>query len=162
MVRVGGLVLSVVYAAAIVWLYTSQPQTGSEAIGGLASTIGAYRIDRQAFDDGLAFFRQDKFAEARLAFDRADPARRDGLTQFYVAYSYYREGWGRLYSDDKLFKAGLDAVNRAIEVAPDHRLVVDDQTLKMRSIEELKVELESGLKHEPADLNPLRMFEPRK
>ena len=162
MVRVAGLVLSGVYAGAIVWLYSSQPQTRSEAIGGLASTIGVYRIDRQAFDDGLAFFRQEKFAEARLAFERADPARRDALTQFYVAYSCYREGWGRLYSDDKLFKPGLDAVNRAIEVAPDHRLVVDDPTLKMHSAEELKVELEHGLKQEPADLNPLRLFESRK
>ena len=162
MVRVAGLILSVVYAAAIVWLYSSQPQTGSEAIGGLASTIGANRIDRQAFEDGLAFFRQDKFAEARLAFDRADPARRDGVTQFYIAYSYYREGWGRVYSDDNLFKPGLDAVNRAIEVAPDRRLVVEDQTLKMHSAEELKIELERGLKRDPSDLNPLRVFDSRK
>jgi tetratricopeptide (TPR) repeat protein len=162
MVRAAGLVLSVVYAAAIVWLYTSQPQTGAEAMGGLASTIGAYRIDQRAFEDGLVFFRQDKFPEARLAFERADSARRDARTQFYVAYSYYREGWGRVYSDDTLFKQGLDAVNRAIEIAPDNRLAVDDDTLKMRTTEELKVELERGLKREPADLNPLRMFEPRK
>jgi hypothetical protein len=162
MVRAAGLVLSIVYAAAIVWLYSSQPQTGSEAMGGLASTIGAYRIDQRAFDDGLVFFRQEKFPEARLAFERADLARRDARTQFYIAYSYYREGWGRVYSDDKLFAAGLDAVNRAIEIAPGNRFVVDDDTLKMRSTEELKVELERGLRREPSDLNPMRVFEPRK
>jgi hypothetical protein len=162
MVRAAGLTLSILYAAAIVWLYSSQPQTRAEAVGGLAATLGAYRIDRQAFDDGVAFFRQDKFAEARLAFDRADSARRDALTQFYIAYSYYREGWGRVYSDDKLFKAGLDAVNRAIEVAPDHRLVVDDGTLQMHSTDELKVELERGLAREPSDFNPLRVFGSRK
>jgi hypothetical protein len=162
MVRVAGLVLSIAYAAAIVWLYSSQPQTRAEAVGGLAATLGAYRIDRQAFDDGVAFFRQDKFAEARLAFDRADPARRDALTQFYIAYSFYREGWGRVYNDDKLFKAGLDAVNRAIEVAPDRRLVADDGTLQMHSAEELKVELERGLTREASDFNPLRVFGSRK
>jgi len=162
MVRAAGFVMSVAYAAVIVWLYTSQPQTRAEAVGGLAATLGAYRVDQQALDAGLAFFRDDKFAEARLAFDRADPARRDALTQFYVAYSYYREGWGRVYSDDKLFKAGLDAVNRAIEVAPDRRLVVDDGALQMHSSEELKIELERGLKREASDFNPLRVFGSRK
>ena len=162
MVRVAGLVMSVVYAAAIVWLYTSQPQTRAEALGGLAASVGAYRIDNQAFADGLSFFRADKFEEARMAFARADPAARDGRTQFYVAYSYYRQGWGRLYSDDRLFKQGLDAVNRAIEVAPANRIVVEDETLGMRTAEELKAELERGLRREPSDFNPLRVLDPRK
>ena len=162
MVRVAGLAIAVAYAGVIVWLYASQPQTGAEAVGGLAATVGAYRIDRQAFDDGLAFFRADKFAEARLAFERADGAHRDALTQFYVAYSYYRQGWGRLSSDDELFKQGLDAVNRAIALAPSHRLVVEDETLAMRSADELKVELEEGLRRDASDFNPLRVFEQRK
>ena len=162
MLRLAGLVMSCVYAAVIVWLYSSQPQTGAEAVGGLAATIGAYTIDRDAFEQGVTFFRQEKFAEARMAFARADRARRDARTQFYIAYSYYREGWGRLYSDDRLFKPGLDAVNRAIEVAPGNRLVVEDETLGMRTAVELKAELERGLKREPSDLNPLRAFEPRK
>ena len=38
--------------------------------------------------------------------DRADPARRDAPTQFYIAYSFYREGWGRVYSDDRAVQAG--------------------------------------------------------
>ena len=65
-----------------------------------------YRIDQQAFDDGLAFFNRDQFDEAQTAFARADPAGRDSLTQFYIAYSYYRQGWGRVYNDDALFKRG--------------------------------------------------------
>jgi hypothetical protein len=162
MVRIAGLVMSAAYAAVIVWLYAVQPQTSAEAIGGLASTVGAYRVDEQAFDDGLEFFRADKFAEARLAFARADPARRDARTQFYVAYAFYRQGWGRLSSDDALFKEGLEAVDRAIEVAPGHRLVVDDDNVKMRTAEELKVELERGQRREASDFNPLRVFEPRK
>jgi hypothetical protein len=162
MVRLAGLLLSLAYATVIVWLYSSQPQSGAEAVGGFAATIGAYRIDQRAFADGLAFFRNEQFAEARMAFERADAARRDARTQFYIAYSYYREGWGRFFSDDKLFKPGLDAVNRAIELAPGNRLVVDDESLGMRTTDELKVELERGLRREASDFNPVRVIEPRK
>jgi tetratricopeptide (TPR) repeat protein len=162
MVRVVGLAIAIGYAAVIVWLYASQPQTRAEALGGLAATVGAYRIDQQAFDDGRRFFRQDQFAEARMAFERADTAHRDARTQFYIAYSYYREGWGRLYNDDALFKRGLEAVDRAIALAPDHRLVVEDENLKMRSGDELKAELERGLRREASDFNPLRVLDPRK
>jgi hypothetical protein len=65
MVRIGGLALAIAYAAVIGWLYASQPQTRAEALGGLAATVGAYRIDAVAFQEGLTFFRQDKFPEAR-------------------------------------------------------------------------------------------------
>lgn len=162
MVRIGGLALAIAYAAIIGWLYVSQPQTRAEALGGLAATVGVYRIDAVAFQEGLAFFRQDKFPEARYAFQRADQARRDPQTQFYIAYSFYREGWGRFYSDDQLFKQGLDTINRAIELEHGQRIVVEDQTLGMRSAEELKAELERGLRREASDLNPMRVFEPRK
>ena len=162
MIRAVGLVVSVVYAAVIVWAYTSQPQTGAEAIGGLAFTVGAYRIDEQAFQDAIGLFRQDQFAASRAAFDRADPARRDARTQFYIAYSFYREGWRRFYNDDALFKQGLEAVNRAIDLAPGHRLVVDDAGLMMHSADELRSELESGLRTDASDFNPTRVFAPRK
>jgi tetratricopeptide (TPR) repeat protein len=162
MIRAAGLVMTIVYAALIAWLYSSQPQSGSEVVGGLAASIGAYRIDAQAFREGLAFFRRDMFPEARMAFNRADPAHRDARTQFYIAYSYYRQGWGRMYNDDELFRQGLEAVNRAIEVAPSNRLIVDDATLGMRSTDELKAELERGLTTNASDLNPLRVLESRK
>jgi hypothetical protein len=162
MVRAAGLAFSVLYAAIVVWLYASQPQTRAEAIGGLAATVGAYRVDAQAFEEGLTFFRRDMFAEARLAFGRADPAKRDARTQFYIAYSFYREGWGRLYSDDALFKQGLEAVERAIAVAPSGRVIVDDTQLGMHSSDELKAELERGLRRDASDFNPLRVFDQRK
>ena len=162
MVRALGLACSVVYAAVIVWLYASQPQTRAEAIGGLAATVGAYRVDATAFDEALAFFRRDMFPEARLAFARADPARRDARTQFYVAYSFYREGWGRVYSDDALFKQGVEAVDRAIAAAPEGRVIVDDTALGMRSSDELKAELERGLRRDASDFNPLRVLDQRK
>ena len=130
--------------------------------GGLASGIGAYRVDGQAFADGLGFFRKDQFVEARAAFDRADPAERDARTQFYIAYSYYRQGWGRLYNDDTLFSEGLKRVDLAISLAPAGRLVVEDPDLKMRTADELRAELEEGLRRDASDLNPLRVLRERK
>ena len=117
-VRAAGLGIAIVYASLIAWLFVRQPTTFAEVTGGLSSAVGVYRIDQQAFDDGLRYFRNDQFAEARAAFERADPARRDALTQFYIGYTFYREGWGRFYSDDRLYREGLEAVNRAIALAP--------------------------------------------
>ena len=161
-VRAGGAAAMIAYAAFIGWMYARQPQSGAELAGALAASVGAYRVDERAFMEGLQYFRRDEFAAARSAFDRADPARRDAQTQFYVAYSYYREGWGRLYQDDDLFAQGLQAVNRAIANAPNGRIVVDDADLQMKSADELKAELEAGLRRDAADFNPLRVLRPRK
>ena len=90
LVRAAGLIASGAYAAFIVWLHVTQPRTIAQVTGGLASSVGAYRADPQAFADGLQFFRRDQFIEARAALMRADPAERDAQTQFYIGYSYYR------------------------------------------------------------------------
>jgi hypothetical protein len=161
-IRALGLAVAVGYAAFIFWVYLEQPQTTSEVIGGLSATVGVYSIDQQAFDDGLRFFRQDQFVPARSAFERADPAYRDARTQFYIAYSYYRQGWGRLYQDDQLFGLGLEAVDRAIALAPGGRLIVDDPDLQMKSADELRAELEAGTKQDLSDLNPVRALRQRK
>jgi hypothetical protein len=162
MIRAVGMAVSAVYAAAIVWAYASQPQTSAEAIGGLASTLGAYRIDEQSFREAVELFRQDRFAEARASFERADPAHRDARTQFYIAYSFYRQGWRRFYGDDALYKQGLAAADRAIELSPGQSLVVDDPQLTMHTADELRTELERGLRTDASDFNPLRVFTPRK
>ena len=161
-IRVFGLVLSICYATGILWLYIRQPQTVAEVTGGLAASVGAYRIDQRAFDDGLALFHRDELEASRAAFERADPAGRDALTQFYIAYSYYRSGWGRLYQDDVYFKQGLERADKAIELAPDGRLVVDDPRLGMHSADELRAELAQGLRTEVSDFNPMRVFGTRK
>jgi len=161
-VRSVGLAIAVAYSALIAWLYATQPQTMAQVTGGLASSIGAYRVDPQAFADGQEFFRHDQFVEARASFGRADPAERDARTQFYIAYSYYRQGWGRLYSDDALFAKGLAAVDKAIALAPGGRLVVDDPDLQMHSADELRAELQRGMTTEPSDFNPLRVLRKRK
>jgi hypothetical protein len=160
--RATGLALAVVYMGMIGWLYVRQPQTIAQVTGGLSAAIGAYRIDQQAFDDGLRFFQNDQFVEARMAFARADPAVRDARTQFYIAYSFYRQGWGRLYHDDVLYRQGEEAVDRALALAPGGRLVVDDADLKMQTPEELKTELQAGLRRDASDFNPMRVLSERK
>src|SRR5512147_752409 len=95
-VRATGAALTVAYAVLIGWLAASQPQTFAEVTGGLAATFGAYEVDAVGFEEGRQLFLQDQFEAARSAWARADPAARDPRTQFYVAYSYYRQGWGRL------------------------------------------------------------------
>ena len=161
-VRGVGLAASLAYAALTAWLYATQPQTVAQVTGGLASVVGAYSIDKQAFEDGLRFFQSDRFAEARAAFARADKAERDALTQFYIAYSWYREGWGRVYNDDAKFQKGIAAVDKAIALAPSGRLVVDDPNLQMKSADELRAELQRGVTRDASDFNPLKVFRTRK
>ncbi|PYQ54239.1 MAG: hypothetical protein DMF78_06715 [Acidobacteria bacterium] len=160
--RVAGLVLAAAYASLIVWVYARQPRTVRQLTGGMAATVGAYKVDAVNFEEGLRFFRNDQFMEARAAFERADPAHQDALTQFYVAYSFYRQGWGRVYRDDALFRLGLEAVDRAIAHAPGGRLVVSDGNLGMHTADELRAELQRGAQRSMSDFNPMKVFEPRK
>jgi tetratricopeptide (TPR) repeat protein len=162
LVRGAGLACALVYGAFIVWLYARQPASLPEVSGGVASVLGAYRTDPDELARGLRFFRNEMFEEARAAFERADPARQDARVQFYVAYSYYRQGWGRTYSDDALFRKGLDALDRAISVAPSGLVVVEDPGLAMQSGDELGAELRRGLSRDLSDLNPLRLLRERK
>ncbi|HET9712756.1 MAG TPA: hypothetical protein VFP64_12760, partial [Pyrinomonadaceae bacterium] len=99
---------------------------------------------------------------ARDEWQRADPAQGDARTQFYIAYSFYREGWGRLYHDQQLFKQGLEAVNRAIGLASASPLTVDDPNLRMHSAAELKAELEQGTERSWNDVNPFKVLRTRK
>jgi hypothetical protein len=107
-------------------------------------------------------FIREQYRAARVEWERADPARRDARTQFYVAYSFYRQGWGRVYNDDALFRRGLEAVNLAIDLSKDAPLSVEDAELKMHTAAELKAELERGLERTADDLNPLKVFRERK
>jgi hypothetical protein len=159
--RALGLVVSALYATFIVWLYAAQPRTLVEVRGGVTASLGAYTIDRASFDEGLRFFRADQFVEARSAFARADPAQRDATTQFYIAYSFLRQGWGRFYHDDALYKEGRAALTRAVHAAPTGRVQVDDPGLALRSSDELDAELARGLTRDASDLNPLKVWSRR-
>jgi len=159
-IHISSIVLVTASLAFIGFLYLSQPKTLAEVSTKSSVAIGTYATDKAEFDRGLELFRKDDLIGARTAFERADPERRDANTQFYIAYSYYRQGWGRVSSDDTLFKPGLDAVERVIALDPTYRS--SDASLTMRTPSELKNELEEGLKITPSDLDPLKLFRERK
>ena len=161
-IQVVGLGFTIAYAAFIVWIYATEPRTLKEVTTGAQVAAGTYEINQEKFNSALSLFRREQFRAARDEWQRADPAQQDAHTQFYIAYSFYREGWGRLYFDQELFKQGLDAVNRAIALSPATPLTVDDPDLSMHTAAELKVELEQGLEHGWSDVNPLKVLRPRK
>jgi len=156
-----GIVSTLAYGAAIAWLYATAPRSLGEVATGARVAAGTYQVDAARFDAGLRLFRAEQFRAARDEWGRADPARRDPRTQFYVAYAFYREGWGRLYKDDALYRQGLEAVDRAIALSPVP-LTVADPTLQMHAAAELKAELEKGTERRMDDLNPMKLLEPRK
>ncbi len=158
-----GIAVTVLYAVFIIWIYATAPRTLREVATGVQVAAGTYEVDTAKFEAGRELFRQEKYAAAREAWRQADPAERDARTQFYVAYAFYREGWGRVYNDDALFKQGLEAVNRAIDSAGnDATLTIDDANLQLHTPAELKAELEAGATRSWSDLNPLKVLRQRK
>jgi hypothetical protein len=161
LMQIIGLVVSVLYAAVIVWLFATEPRSFKEVATGAQVATGTYQVDQQKFEAALALFRRDQFRPARDEWRRADPAQSDPKTQFYIAYAFYREGWGRVYYDQDLFKQGLEAVNRAIALSPAPLTVADDN-LQMHTAAELKAELEQGTERTWGDVNPLKVLRTRK
>lgn len=159
-IQIIGVILTVMGLSFIVFLYTTEPRSLAEVTTKGAVVIGTYEIDRAKFEEGVASFRKDEFIAARDAFARADPERRDATTQFYIAYSFYRQGWGRWTNDDKLFQAGIEAVNRVTAIDPNFR--VTDSSLVMKAPIELRTELEEGLKVTADDFNPMKLTRERK
>ena len=166
-----GIVLAAVYGIFIAFLYAAEPRSIEEislkartTIENVATkgqvAIGAYEIDQAHFNEGLLAFRQDNFIAARDSFQRADPERRDPRTQYYIAYSFYRQGWGRLTNDDALFRQSLETLERVTLLDPAYRS--DDTDLQLRSPAELRNELDEGLKVTIDDFNPLRVVRERK
>ncbi|MEA3011682.1 MAG: hypothetical protein QOD42_227 [Sphingomonadales bacterium] len=157
-----GIAWTILYAAFVVWLYAAAPQSIGEVGTRASVAAGTYEVDRARFDAGRELFLREQYAAARGEWERADPARRDARTQFYVAYSFYREGWGRVYNDDALFRRGLDAADRALSLSADAPLSVEDEGLKIHSAAELKAELERGIERTADDFNPLKVLRERK
>lgn len=161
-IQIGGLVLTITYAVFIAWIYAIEPRTFEEVATSAQVAAGTYQVNQEKFNTALDLFRREQFRAARDEWQRADPAQGDPRTQFYIAYSFYREGWGRLYHDQQLFKQGLETVNRAISLASASPLIVDDPNLRMPSAAELKAELEQGTERSWSDVNPLKVLRTRK
>ena len=160
--QLAGLAFTIAYAVFIVWIYATEPRTFKEVAISAEVASGTYQVDQEKFNSALDLFRREQFRAARDEWRRADPAQGDARTQFYIAYSFYREGWGRVYNDQQLFKQGLEAVNRAIALASTSPLIVDDPNLRMHSAAELKAELEQGTERSWSDVNPLKVLRTRK
>ena len=161
-IQVVGIIWTLVYGSLIVWIYATEPRSFKEVATNTQVAAGTYEINQEKFNNGLALFRREQFRAARDEWAGADPAQRDARTQFYIAYAFYREGWGRVYYDGQLFQQGLEAVNRAINLAPNGSLTVDDPNLQMHTASELKTELEQGTERSWKDLNPLKLMRQRK
>ena len=170
-IQILGIALTTLYGVFILWLYSVEPKSLEEVPGKAQESIenattktqvalGTYEIDRARFNEGLNAFRQNNFIVARDNFERADPERRDARTQFYIAYSFYRQGFGKLSNDDTLFRQGLEQTNRL--VALDRDFKSDDANLQMKTAAELKNEFEEGLRTTASDFNPFKVLRERK
>lgn len=170
-IQIIGLAITAVYGVFVAFLYAAEPRSLEEITIKAKSTVenvvtkgqvmaGTYEIDQVKFDEGLRAFRQDNFIAARDSFERADPEKRDPKTQFYIAYSFYRQGWGRVSNDDALFKQSLTTLERVSMLNPDFRS--DDRDLQLRTAAELRNELNEGLQVTADDFNPLRLVRERK
>ena len=161
-IQLAGIGFTITYAVFIVWIYATEPRTFKEVTTSAEVAAGTYEINQEKFNSALNFFRREQFRAARVEWQQADPAQRDARTQFYIAYSFYREGWGRVYFDQQLFKQGVEAVNRAIALSSTSPLTIDDPDLRIHTAAELKVELEQGLESSWSDVNPLKVLRTRK
>jgi hypothetical protein len=170
-IQILGLLVSAIYGIFVIFLYAAEPRTleeiSTKAQSAVESTVtkgqvltGTYEIDQTKFSEGLSAFRADNFVLARDSFERADPEKRDANTQFYIAYTYYRQGWGRFSNDDALFKSGVEAVNRVTTL--DRDFSSKDVDLLLKTPAELRNELEEGLRVTSDDFNPLKALRERK
>lgn len=170
-IQILGMAVSAIYFAFIVFLYAAEPRSLEELTIKARETLdtavtkgtvitGTYSIDSQLFQQGVNDFRQDNFVAARDALMRADPERRDADVQFYIAYSFYRQGWGRISNDNTLFRNAIEALDRVQILDPNFRS--NDADLKLRTPAELRAELDEGLRITTDDFNPLRLLRERK
>jgi hypothetical protein len=162
LIQSAGVAWTIAYAVFVVWIYATEPRSLREVATNSQVATGTYQVDQEKFTNALGMFRREQFRAARDEWGRADPGVQDAVTQFYVAYAFYREGWGRVYDDDALFKQGLEAVDRAINLAPNKTLRVDDPDLQLPTAAELKAELQQGTEKGWDDLNPVEIFRKRK
>ena len=170
-IQILGIAVMAGYGLFVAFLYAAEPRSLEDLTAKAVETVqnaatkgqvitGTYEIDRAKLDQGLAAFRQENYPLARDAFAKADPERRDANVQFYIAYSFYRQGWGRVTNDDAMFRHALETLERVAFINKDFRSA--DPDLMLRTPAELKNELEEGLRVTADDFNPLKVLRERK
>lgn len=170
-IQILGIALTLFYGVFVAWLYWVSPKSLEDASFKAKETVekatstarvvtNTYEVDKGKFARGLNVFRQDNFVLARDLFERADKEKRDAETQFYIAYTFYRQGWGRFSNNDELFQKGLEQVNRVIKI--DENFRSKDTNLQLRTPIELKDEFSEGLRITADDFNPLKLARERK
>jgi hypothetical protein len=170
-IQISGIALTLFYMFFVGWLYWAAPKNLVEVTTRARETVeqatttaqvitNTYEIDKEKFAGGLKAFRQDNFMVARDSLEKADPEDRDARTQFYIAYTFYRQGWGRFSNDDELFEKGLEQIERVIRIDDDFK--AKDADLKLKTPVELKNEFEEGLRVTADDFNPFKLTRERK
>jgi hypothetical protein len=152
-----GIAWTILFAAFIIWIYVTEPRNLKDLANSTRVATGRYQIDKAKFDAALEMFKNKSYAAARDEFERADPKRQDFTTQFYIAYSFYREGCNWLRGDDTLYQQGMEAINRAIALVPEgSNYIVGDEGvgIELHTPSELKAELDEGLTTSWGDLVP--------
>lgn len=170
-IQILGIALTLVFGVFVAWIYLVEPKSVEDLSVKAKETIeqattkaqvitNTYEVDQAKFDEALLAFRQDNFIVARDLFEKADTEKRDPKTQFYIAYTFYRQGWGRFSNDDELFKKGLEQIDRLIKLDDDFKSA--DGDLKLKTPVELKHEFEEGLRITADDFNPFKLARERK
>ncbi|MEZ5346682.1 MAG: hypothetical protein R2681_14110 [Pyrinomonadaceae bacterium] len=170
-IQILGIAVTLIFGGFIAWVYVVEPKSVEDLSVKAKETIAnattkaqvitnTYEIDQSKFSEGLLEFRRDNFIVARDLFEKADVENRDPKTQFYIAYTFYRQGWGRFSNDDELFEKGLRQVERLMKLDNDFKS--DDRDLKMKTPVELKHEFEEGLRVTADDFNPFKLTRERK
>jgi len=153
-----GVVLSLIYGCGIAWVYLRHPRSLAELKTQASVEANVYQINRENFTEAMKEFDAADYNSAVGQLALADPAQKDATCQFYIAYCYYLIGRGRIFNDEDTFKKGLDAVNRCLDVSPNHIFEIDRGDLEIRNADSLRQKFVEGLKRTPSSLNPLNWF----
>lgn len=156
--QITGLLVAILYGAFIVWLYVRQPRTFEEFKTQASIEVNSYQVKQENFDEAMKQFNEGRYEVAVEQFGIADPAASDPRTQFYIAYSYYMLGRGRIYDDNEKFEKGLAAIDRCLKHAPNNIFEVDRSDLEIRNAGQLRQRFKEGLEVTPSDFNPLNIL----
>jgi len=160
-IQVLGLATSVLYASFIVWVYARRPQSLAELKTQASIQANVYHINQQNFDEAIKEFDTGDYNSAIGQLKLADPAQKDPTSQYYIAYSYYLLGRGRIFNDEDMFNRAIEAIDRCLDNAPNHIFEIDRGDMEIKNADTLRQKLIEGLKHTMPSLNPLNWFTKR-